>query len=455
MSTAVVWFRRDLRVHDHPALVTALREHERVVPLFVLDPRLVGGRFRSANRTQYLLDCLRALDGELRDRGSRLVVRHGHFEDVVAEVVAETGAEAVYAAGDASPYARGRDRRVGARVELRLGPGLFIGRFNDLATKTGTPFSVFSPFRRAWAQQERRPVHRAPAEVPTPSKVRSDGIPALEQLGFDGPAQDLEDRPEPGEAAAVKAMERWARGGLADYHDTRNTMALPTSRMSQYLHFGCLSPLRLEQRALAVGGAGATTYRNELAWRDFYAYVLVHHPRIPRDAFREEMDELQWSDDREALEAWKTGRTGYPVVDAGMRQLVACGWMHNRARMVVASFLTKDLHIDWREGERFFMEHLIDGDVGSNNGGWQWVAGTGTDPQDYTRVFNPSLQQERFDPDGAYVRRWVPELAGVPDRFLARPWELDEPPARYPAPIVDHAQERRRALDEFQRVRAR
>ena len=451
--TAVVWFRRDLRVHDHPPLVAALREHESVVPLFVLDPRLVGGRFRSANRTRYLLDCLRALDGELRERGGRLVVRVGRFEGVVPQVAAEAGADVVYAAGDASPYARARDTRVGERVDLRLGPGLFIGRFNDLRTKDGRPFTVYSPFRRAWEQQERRTVHRAPGEVRVPTRVRSDGIPSLEALGFERPARDLEERPEPGEAAAVKAMERWLRGGIHRYADRRNTLAVPTSRMSQYLHFGCLSPLRLEQRAAAAGGRGAATYRRELAWRDFYAYVLVHHPRIPRNAFRPEMDELEWSDDADALAAWQEGRTGYPVVDAAMRQLVACGWMHNRARMIVASFLTKDLHLDWRLGERFFMEHLIDGDVGSNNGGWQWVAGTGTDPHDYTRVFNPSLQQERFDADGRYVRRWVPELAGVPDAFLARPWELEEPPAEYPPPIVDHAVERKRAIEAYRAVR--
>jgi deoxyribodipyrimidine photo-lyase len=450
-STAVVWFRRDLRVHDHPALVAALREHDRVVPLFVLDPRLVGGRFRSANRTQYLLDCLTALDGELRDRGAGLVVRHGRFEDVVPAVCEEVGANVVYAAGDASPYARGRDRRVGESVDLRLGSGLFIGRFSELTTKDGRPFTVYSPFRRAWEQQERRTVHRAPPAVPMPAKVRSEGIPRLTDLGFDGPARDLEDRPEPGENAAIKAMDAWVRGGLEDYDDSRNRLSAQTSRMSQYLHFGCLSPLRLEQRVLAAGVS--ERYRQELAWRDFYAYVLVYHPRIPRDAFRPEMDELEWADDAGALAAWEEGRTGYPVVDAAMRQLVACGWMHNRARMIVASFLTKDLHIDWRAGERFFMEHLIDGDVGSNNGGWQWVAGTGTDPQDYTRVFNPSLQQERFDPDGAYVRRWVPELAGVPDAHLSRPWEMDEPPVGYAPPIVDHAEERRRAIDAYRRVR--
>ncbi|MGI8623576.1 MAG: cryptochrome/photolyase family protein [Solirubrobacteraceae bacterium] len=423
--TAVVWFRRDLRVHDHPPLVAALREHERVVPLFVLDPRLIGGRFRSANRTQYLLDCLRALDGELRGRGGRLVVRVGRFEDVLPAVAEEAGADAVYAAGDVSPYARGRDRRVAERVDLRLGPGLFIARLGALETKAGTPFRVYSPFRRAWAEQPRRAMEPAPEAIRVPEAVRSEAIPGLEDLGFDGPACELEDRPEPGEAAALAATDAWARDGAADCADTRNVLAEPTSRMSQYLHFGCLSPLRLE-----AATRSAPKYRQELAWRDFYAYVKLHGGA--------DRPNPRWSEDPEALAAWQAGRTGFPVVDAAMRQLVACGWMHNRARMIVASFLTKDLHIDWRLGEAFFMEHLIDGDLASNNGGWQWVAGTGSDPQDYTRVFNPALQQERFDPDGRYVRRWLPEL-GTPD---------------YPAPIVDHGLERRRAIAAFREMKS-
>jgi deoxyribodipyrimidine photo-lyase len=424
MSTAVVWFRRDLRVHDHPPLVTALREHDKVVPLFVLDPRLINGRFRSVNRTQYLLDCLRALDAELRDRGARLVVRVGAFEDVIPAVVSETGAECVYAAGDASKYARARDRRVAERVDLRLGPGNFVARLGELRTKSGGPFKVYSPFRRAWLEQPRRSVERAPSEVPMPSRVRSDGIPSLEALGFDGPAPELIDRPEPGEAAATRAMDAWARSGVQHYERSRNLLSATTSRMSQYLHFGCISPLRLEQRT-----QDARVYRQELAWRDFYAYVLLHeHVSRPNP---------QWVTDNHGLQAWKEGRTGFPVVDAGMRQLVACGWMHNRARMITASFLTKDLHVDWREGEKFFMEHLIDGDMGSNNGGWQWVAGTGTDPQDYTRVFNPTLQQQRFDPGLEYVRRWVPEYGTD----------------AYPDPIVDHAQERKKAIADFQDVR--
>jgi deoxyribodipyrimidine photo-lyase len=419
VSTAVVWFRRDLRLHDHPPLARALAEHDEVVPLFVLDERLVHGRFRSANRTQYLLDCLAALDRELE---GRLVVRHGPPESIVGAVAAEAGATCVHAAGDASEYARRRDRRVAEHVDLRLGPGNFIARLGELQTQGGTPFKVFSPFRRAWIAQPRREVLDAPAAIRT-RRVADDGIPSLEALGFD-PPQPLVDRPEPGEAAALRAAAAWAADGVERYADTRSLLADPTSRMSQYLHFGCLSPLVLEQLTREHG-----VYRGELAWRDFYAYVLIHgHEPRPDPA---------WDHDEERLAAWKEGRTGFPVVDAGMRQLVACGWMHNRARMIVASFLTKDLHIDWREGERFFMEHLIDGDVGNNNGGWQWVAGTGTDPQDYTRVFNPELQQERFDPDGRYVRRWVPELGTD----------------AYPAPIVDHQAERRRAIADFEAVR--
>ena len=435
---AVVWFRRDLRVHDNPSLVRALREHGEVVPLFVLDPRLLEGRFRSVNRIAYMLDCLRALDHELRERGGRLIVRTGRPEEVVPQVA---GDGPVYAAGDVSQFARRRDARVGERVDLRLGPGLFIAHLGSLRKQDGDPFVVYSPFRRAWTVQERRPVERAPSKVPVPPGIESERLPRIDAPG-------LEDRPDPGEAAAVAAMDRWVRSGLDRYADTRNVLALPTSRMSQYLHFGCLSPLRLEQR-VADG-----TYRRELAWRDFYAYVLLHGG-VTRPA-------PQWSDDADAFEAWRDGRTGYPVVDAGMRQLVACGWLHNRARMIVGSFLTKDLHLDWRLGERVFMEHLIDGDMGSNNGGWQWVAGTGTDPQDYTRVFNPSLQQERFDPDGRYVRRWVPELARVPLERLSRPWEMPDAEQEaygcvigrdYPAPIVDHMVERRRTIDAFRAVR--
>ena len=454
MSTGVVWFRRDLRLHDHPPLVEALAEHERVIPLYVLDPRLLHGRFASPNRTQYLLDCLSALDGELRERGAKLVVRIG---DPAEEVAAVAGEDPVYCSGDASPFSRARDQRVAQHVDLQPRPGLFIARLGQIAKQDGGPYTVYSPFRRVWAEQPRRAVHRAPAEIPVP-RVAAGEIPTLRALGFKEDARDLIDRPEPGERAAKAAAKRWVASRVDRYGTERNLLAVETSRMSQYLHFGCLSPRWLEERVLAHGGGGATVYRQELAWRDFYAYVLVHHPQVARHEFRPKLAELEWSDDAEALEAWKAGRTGYPVVDAGMRQLAACGWMHNRARMIVASFLTKDLHLDWRLGEAHFMHHLIDGDLASNNGGWQWTAGTGTDPHEFTRVFNPMLQQRRFDPDGEYVRRWVPELARVPVERLATPWEMPEAEQEaygcmigrdYPAPIVDHAQERRRAIDAY------
>ena len=428
--TAVVWFRRDLRVHDHPALVEALAEHREVVPLFVLDPRLLR---HSVNRSAYLLETLRALDGELRARGSRLVVRTGRPEEEVARVAREAGAERVYAAGDVSPFARRRD----ARLDLQLRPGLFIARLATLRTRSGEPFKVYSPFRRAWAEQPRRAVLDAPQLIRSP-RIESEALPRL-----DAPA--LVDRPEPGEAAALAQARRWMREHGTAYGDRRNVLAEPTSRMSQHLHLGAISPRVLEDLAVQHG---ADVYRRELAWRDFYAYVLLfEHVSRPGP---------EWADDEEALQRWKDGTTGFPLVDAGMRQLRACGWMHNRARMVTASFLTKDLHLDWRAGEAHFMEHLIDGDMGSNNGGWQWVAGTGTDPHDFTRVFNPTLQQERFDPDGRYVRRWVPELGRVPLERVAKPWTMTPEEQRragciigrdYPEPMVDHLEERRRAIE--------
>jgi deoxyribodipyrimidine photo-lyase len=437
--TAIVWFRRDLRVHDHPALTEALASHSRVVPLFVLDPRLLRV---SANRTAYLVDCLRALDGELRERGGKLVVRTGDPSVEVARVAAEVGASRVYAGGDVSGFARRRDRGIDGLV---LRPGNFIAHLGSLRKRDGGTYSVYTPFRRAWEEQPRRAVLDAPAEIPMP-RIAAGELPVV-------PSPSLLDRPEPGEAAALWAARAWMRSHGAAYGDRRNVLADPTSRMSQHLHFGTISPRVLEELALEHG---AGVYRRELAWRDFYAYVLLHgHASRP---------DPPWEDDPDGLSAWKEGRTGFPVVDAAMRQLLACGWMHNRARMIVASFLTKDLHLDWRLGEAHFMEHLIDGDVGSNNGGWQWVAGTGTDAQPFDRVFNPSLQQTRFDPDGRYVKRWVPELARVPAERLAKPWEMPAAEQEaygcvigrdYPPPIVDHLEERRRAIAGYREAAAR
>jgi deoxyribodipyrimidine photo-lyase len=382
----------------------------------------------------------------------------------VPRAAEEVGARIVHVSGETTGFSRRRDDRVEealGHAELRRHPGLTIADLETLLTRQDTPYTVFSPFRRAWLTQRRRPVLNAPSSIQLPRGASVGRIPSLQTLGFDE-APRLVDRPPASEAEAQRAATRWVRGRISSYDRDRNTLADDSSRLSVHLRFGTLSPRWLEERVVAAGGTGATTFRSELAWRDFYASVLLHFPGTAREEFQERYRSLPWEHDDKALQAWKDGMTGYPVVDAAMRQLRGMGWMHNRARMIVASFLTKDLHVDWREGEAHFMEHLLDGDVASNNGGWQWVASTGTDPAPYfQRLFNPTLQQRRFDPDGRYVRRWVPELAGVPDESLAEPWTLSEAAQQragcvigrdYPAPIVDHASERRRAIELYRSV---
>jgi deoxyribodipyrimidine photo-lyase len=458
-STAVVWFRRDLRVHDHPALVAALAEHERVVCLFVLDDCLLRGRYASPARSRFMLGCLQALDRELRERGGGLVVRHGRPAHEVPDVARAAGAAEVLWTSDVSPYARRRDRTVtdalsAAGIAPRPCGGGYLVDPSRLTTQAGRPYTVFTPYWRAMGKVERRTVHRAPAELPPiPSKLTKGRLPSASALG-------IEDRtvPEPvveaGEPAARAALERWLAGGLAQYDDVR------TSVLSPYLRWGCLSARECEERARRHGGAGAQAWVRQLAWRDFYAHQLLKFPDNVTEEFQERYRRrLRWDDDEEALEAWKAGRTGYPYIDAGMRELARTGWMHNRARLAVGSFLTKDLHLDWRLGERHFAALLLDGEPAQNNGNWQWIASTGADPAPFfRRLFNPTLQQRRFDPDGAYVRRWVPELRGVTLKRLAEPWTMSDAEQEaagcvigrdYPGPIVDHATERRVALERY------
>lgn len=470
-STAIVWLRRDLRLHDHPTLVAALAANDRVVPVFVLDPALLHGRFASAPRAAFLLGCLRELDEALRERGGGLVVRHGDPATELCALAATTRARAVYWESDATPYALARDRRVRdalrrAGVETVAGPGAFV--VADVAqprTRGGRPFAVFTPFHRAWASLERRPVHRAPARLPPlPRDLHRGTVPSLRDLGLDAAAAELPDPvAAPGEAAARAALERWLASDLAAYGERHDRLAGGSSRLSPHLRFGTLSAREVEQRAARRGGVGAAAFVRQLAWRDFYAHVLLHHPQNRLHEHRSRMRALAWDDDPALLAVWQEGRTGYPLVDAGMRQLRASGWMHNRARLVVGSFLTKDLQLDWRAGEAWFMRRLLDGDVAQNNGNWQWIASVGVDPAPpFRRLLNPTLQQHRHDPDGAYVRRWVPELRAVPDERLAEPWRMSDAEQEvagcrigrdYPAPVVDHAVERRRALARYAAVR--
>ena len=458
--TAVVWFRRDLRVHDHPALLDAVEHADHVYPLFVFDEPLLSGRWPAPNRISFMRDSAMELDGALRAMGSRLHVRLGRPAEAVAAFAREVGADAVLVSRDYGPYARSRDGEVAAALAedgrtFHARRGLLVHEPEDVLTQGGERFSVYSPFRRAFERLERREPLAAPSRIPTPQDAAVGEWPSLARLTTGTPAAGLI---APGETAARERLAAWADGGLREYHARRNDLSADgTSRLSQDLHWGLLSGAEVYDRC-GGPGRGPETFRNELTWREFYTHLLWHEPSVTREPLSPPYETAPWQDDPDGLSAWKDGRTGYPIVDACMRQVQELGWMHNRGRLIVASFLTKDLLIDYREGERHFMWHLTDGDLANNNGGWQWTASVGTDRQPIFRIFNPTLQATRFDPAGEFVRRWVPELAGVPRESIHEPWRMSpEVQERvgcvigrdYPAPIVDHAQARARALDAF------
>ena len=450
MPASVLWLRRDLRLHDHPALLAAAAEGP-VVALFVLDDAL--RRPSGAPRLAFLYRTLRALDEDLRSRGGSLTVRRGKPENVVPAVAREAEAASVHISADFGPYGAARDER----VRKALGGTELVATGSPYAVAPGrivkgdkTPFKVYTPFYRAWGDHGwRAPAVFKPGEVSW-KELDGTGIPADPRL-----PENLE-LPEAGEQAARRAWRAFRDHHLAGYDDERNRPDLDhTSRMSVYLKFGSIHPRTI----LADLGQdeGAAAYRRQIAFRDFYAAVLHFWPESAREYFVPAMAKMRYRQGKaadEAFAAWAEGRTGYPIVDAGMRQLLGEGWMHNRVRMIVASFLVKDLHLEWTRGARHFMEHLVDGDLANNQHGWQWTAGTGTDASPFYRVFNPITQGAKFDPDGKYIRRWVPELADLSDRDVHQPWEADGGvPDGYPEPIVDHAEERQEALDRYQAVR--
>ncbi|MCU0307922.1 MAG: DNA photolyase family protein [Thermoleophilia bacterium] len=457
----LVWFRRDLRLADHPALSAAAGRGP-VVCLFVVDPAILARRHhRAPARLRFLRAGLEALDAELAERGVRLVVREGPPEVVVPAVAREAGAARVHATREVSPLGRARDERVaaalaGAGARLVVHHGDMLVEPEDLPGSAGRGYLVFTPFFRAWSE------HPVPPRLPAPDRLegpalRSDGLGAL-------PAGDP--LVPAGPAAARERLVRFIGSGAADAYDRRRDLMADdgTSRLSADLRFGMTSPAQVG-RALGLPGPltpGRAAFWRQVCWRDFYRHHLARHPEVARAALRPEMRAVRWDDDDALLGAWREGRTGYPIVDAAMRQLAAEGWVHNRARMVAASFLVKDLLVDWRRGETVFMQGLLDGDPANNNGGWQWVAGTGTDAAPYFRVFNPVLQGRRHDPAGAYVRRWVPELARVPAPRIHEPWRMSAAEQEaagcrigrdYPAPVVDHASRRAEAIARYEEAR--
>jgi deoxyribodipyrimidine photo-lyase len=459
----LLWLRRDLRLNDHTALNAALDRGAQVIPVFIFDPRLLQGRHFSPARLKFLLANLESLDKRLREFGSRLIIRTGEPAGVLRALVEQTGAAAVHASRDISPFAIARDTAVAEAltVPLRLFEDALIQPPEAVTKADGTPYTVFTPFYRAWQglpapePDERR---LRPVDFADVASVDSEPLPSLADLGH---ASDVP-LPKAGEAGARRLLTDFAHGPIYTYGDGRNRLGGPvwldegvgTSSLSPYLRFGALSPRQAlaaahQARAKAQSAEArksAESWISELAWREFYANILFHFPQVLKGTFKPQFASMEWRHSQDELDRWKAGTTGFPVVDAAMRQLAEAGWMHNRARMIVASFLTKDLLHYWAEGEAYFMQRLLDGDPASNNGGWQWTAGTGTDAQPFFRIFNPMLQSQRYDPDGEYIRRWVPELRDTPTEHIHAPWEMASPPRNYPPPMVHHYMARDRAL---------
>ena len=465
-SAALVWFRRDLRAHDHAALHAALKAHGRVHCAFVFDTEILDALpTRADRRVEFIWESVRELADTLAGLGGALHVLHGKAREEIPRLAARLRVHAVYANHDYEPQAIARDAAVAATLQamgiaLHTRKDQVIFEKSEVLTQSGTPFSVFTPYKNAWlAKLEPFYVKPYPVEG-FAGQLSPDALapmPTLESLGF--ARTNLAELAIPTGASGARALLDEFSGRMGEYHQRRDFPALKgPSYLSVHLRFGTVSIRELVSRAWRSRTAGAAVWLSELVWRDFYFMILAHHPRVERQAFRPEYEAIRWDDRDDWYAAWCEARTGYPIVDAAMRQLNRSGYMHNRLRMIVASFLTKDLGLDWRRGEAYFAQHLNDFDLAANNGGWQWAASTGCDAQPYFRIFNPVAQSERFDAGGRFIRRYLPELARVPDKFIHAPWKMGpiEQQAAgcmigrdYPAPLVDHAEARLRTLERY------
>lgn len=462
----LVWFRRDLRASDHAALAHAARAGAPIVPLFIADTRLIAQLPSDGAIFNFQANCLKELDEALRRMGNRLIIRRGEPEEVFKRLFADLRPLAIFYNRDYEPYARERDARI---EQLARRYGIEVYSFKDhllvepweLATAEGKPFTVFGPFYRAWQKVPKSLPYDIPDQLPGLAAIASDPIPTAEGLGK---AITLNRwAVEPGEPSARARWEHFRGAGLGQYSQTRDFPALAegSSRMSPHLRFGTISIRRLYWDSAALqedqglspqARASAERFVAELAWREFFHHLLWHFPHMAERSLRSHMDSFPWENREELFKAWCEGRTGYPLVDAAMRELNATGYIHNRTRMVAASFLVKDLLIDWRWGERYFRSKLLDGELAANAGNWQWCASAGADPRPL-RIFNPVLQSLRYDPEGTYIRQWVPELASLPTKYLHEPWQMSALEqghfgvrigTDYPRPIVDHAEQKSR-----------
>lgn len=462
VTTFIHWFRRDLRISDNIALARAVAEADRVVPVYILSDWKSHHRWTGPNRQAFLCGCLESLAANLGHLGGELIIRRGKAPEVLRDLIRETGARGVTFNRDPDPFGR----KVEAGVEKVMESlGLRVIACMDtmvhepgaVRTAAGEPYRVFTPFAKAWRRLELPGIVARPGKLATPRGIRNRKTPALSDWGL----KEAADIPAAGEKAARKRLADFLQHGVADYGRLRDAPAAAgTSRLSQDLRFGLLSPREVFRQCTEAAEAAPRGARQslekfitELIWREFYLQILWHFPEVLEKEFNPKFRSLEWPGGAAALERWQAGETGFPIVDAGMRQLLATGYMHNRLRMITAMFLTKDLHVDWREGEQWFMRQLVDGEIASNNGGWQWSAGTGADAAPYFRIQNPWLQSKRHDPDGAYIKRWVPELRDVETERLHQPPPQGESLARkYPPPMVDHNHERQRTLELFSEV---
>jgi len=459
MSRSLIWFRRSLRLDDLQAFRLPVERGDEIACIVIRDSSFRIGPGTFADRTKMYDDAVASLAGDLAKIGGKLYLLDGNPEEEVPIFLSQNNFTDLWFAEEIEPSGISRDRMVRTNVEAL---GICVHATNDqylypptaFVTGTGKPYSVFTPFKkRCLSQIPGQPVD-APKTVKWININKPSVFPVIPSGGDTFCAV--------GTASAYRHFSEFCASDIDDYAEKRDIPAdRGTSRLSPHLHFGVVSPRRLLHIALGAGSNGALTYASELIWRDFYAQVLYHRPDTVTSSFQPQWDQLVWEDNADLIDAWMNGRTGYPIVDAAMRQLNTTGWMHNRLRMIVASFLTKDLLVDWRIGETYFRSRLLDGDLASNVGGWQWAASTGTDAQPWFRVFNPITQGDKFDPDGRFVRAWLPELKNVPDKFIHAPWQMTYSESRwvglrfdldYPSPIVDHGVQRARALEMFKKV---
>ncbi len=481
LKKALVWFRRDLRAHDHAALHHALRAAEQVWCVFVFDADILDPLPRVDRRVEFIHDSVVELDAALHALGGRLLVRHGPAASEVARLAGELGVQAVYANHDDEPDALARDAAVRAAladagVALHTSKDHVVFERSEVLTQSSTPYTVFTPYKNAWLKKlepfflEAYSVERHATSLAPPPPGVATAIPSLEAIGF--ARSNLHALKIPTGSSGAKALLADFLPRIDDYGEARNFPAVKgPSYLSVHLRFGTVSIRTLAAAAVAqiekTAAAGATVWLSELIWRDFYHQILHHHPRVVGASFKAEYDKIRWEEGAHAdalFNAWCEGRTGYPLVDAAMAQINQTGYMHNRLRMVVASFLTKDLGIDWRRGEAYFATHLNDFDLAANNGGWQWAASTGCDAQPYFRIFNPIAQSEKFDPAAKFIRRYLPQLAALPDKLVHAPWLAKPVDLRaagitlgrdYPQPVVDHDEARKLTLQRFAVVKAK